>query len=132
MKIKDSIETISAIVSIYENGIGHLRFKDNATLDIPEQAENWEAMKKLTNDKKTPFLVSAGDNVIITKEARDNAIKLEDSSPMNASAIIVQNLAYRLIAEFYVKVQKPKNPLKVFTDKDMDKAISWCLQFVEK
>jgi len=124
------IETAIAIISVDENGIGHQYFKDNTVLDVPEQLENLEAIKSVTSMKPTPFVVSAGKNVMITKDARDNAILIEPLSPINASAIVVQNLAYRLIAEFFIKVQKPKMPYKIFTDKQ--NAYEWCKQFVVK
>ena len=130
MKTIRSIETTTAIISVDENGIGHQAFKDNCVLDIPEQLKNLDAIIIITGNKPTPFYITAGVNVIVTKEARDNAIGLEPKSPINASAIVVQNLAYRLIADFFIKVQKPKNPYSVFTDRE--KAYEWCKQFVVK
>jgi hypothetical protein len=113
----NSIETTIAIITINNEGIGHQHFKDNVTMDIPEQIENLQAIQKLCNGKPTPFVATAGKNVIITKDARDNALSIEDQSPINASAIVVQNLAYRILAEFFIKVQKPKNTYKIFTNK---------------
>jgi hypothetical protein len=124
------IETTIAIISINNDGIGHQHFKDNVTMDIPEQLENLEAIIKICNGQPTPFVITAGKNFIITKDARDNALSLEDQSPINANAIVVQNLAYRLIAEFFIKVQKPKMPYKIFTDQEI--AFEWCKQFLVK
>ncbi|HEY0031542.1 MAG TPA: hypothetical protein VGC65_12330 [Bacteroidia bacterium] len=130
--ILQCIETSTAIISINEEGIGFLHFKDNAHQDISEQMENHEAIKKITGDLPTPFVVSAGEHVTLTREARHNALAIEHLSPMCATAVIVQNLAYRMIAEFYMKIQKPKNPFAVFTEKDKDKAYEWCRQFLVK
>jgi hypothetical protein len=130
LKIFPSIETSNAIISIDEEGIGHQYFKDNSILDIPEQLENLEAIIKVTKNKPTPFVTTAGKNIIITKDARESAIKLEQKSPINANAIVVQNLAYRLIADFFIKVQKPKIPYKIFTNKE--NAYEWCRQFILK
>ena len=67
----------------------------------------------------------AAENVNITKEARDNAVKIEDQSSLGASAVIVNNLAYKLIANFYMRFNKPKRPFKTFSnEKD---AIEWLL-----
>jgi len=114
---------------MYENGIGHMHFKDHITMDVAEQMEHLENLKKITEGKPTPFVVTAGEGVTITKEARDNAILIEDLSPLCATAVIVQNFAYKLIADFYLKVNKPKQPYKVFSD--TDKAYEWCKQFVK-
>jgi hypothetical protein len=54
--------------------------------------------------------------VVITKEARDHSAELEKTYPGIASAVIADNLAYKIIANFYLKVNKPKTPYKVFND----------------
>lgn len=130
MEKLNSIETTIAIITLNNEGIGHQHFKDNVTMDIPEQLENLEAIVKICQGHPTPFVITAGKNFIITKDARDNALSLEDQSPINANAIVVQNLAYRLIAEFFIKVQKPKSPYKIFTKKE--EAFEWCKQFLVK
>lgn len=130
MEKLNSIETTIAIISINNEGIGHQHFKDNVTMDIPEQLENLDAIIKICDGHPTPFVITAGKHFIITKDARDNALSLEPKSPINANAIVVQNLAYRLIAEFFIKVQKPKNPYKIFTKQE--EAFEWCKQFIVK
>lgn len=124
-----TIESEFIILSINSDGIGQMHFKDNITFDIPEQMEHLKNLIEITNGQKTPFVVTAGENVTITKDARDNAIVIEDDSPVCASAIVVQNLAYKLLAEFYIKIQKPKQPYKIFTNQDS--AFEWCKQFVK-
>lgn len=130
MKIIQSIENSICIISIDENGIGSIHYKDNIHLDIPEQMENLKVLNDITNNHPTPFVITAGENVTLSRDARHNALEIEDISPICASAVVVQNFAYRIIADFYLKVQKPKNPFAVFTDKD--KAYEWCKQFVIK
>lgn len=130
MKTLQSIETSVSIITINVDGIGNMHFRDNAHQDVPEQMENLKALIEITNNKPTPFVVTARENVTLTREARHNALLIEDQSPINATAVVVQNFAYRIIAEFYLKIQKPKNPFAVFTDKE--KAFEWCKQFVVK
>ncbi len=130
MKILRSLETSTCIISIDVNGVGFIHFKDNSHQDIPQQMENLIVLDEITEKKKTPFVVTAGDNVTISKEARHNSLLIEDQSPMIATAVVVQNIAYRLITDFYIKIQRPKNPFAVFTDEE--KAYEWCKQFVVK
>jgi hypothetical protein len=125
-----TIETSVSIISIHEDGVGQMHFKDEIILDVPGQMEHLDALNKIANGQKIPFVVTAGKHVNITPEARDNAILIEDRSPVAATAVVVQNLAYRLIADFYLKINKPKTPYKVFTDKNA--AFEWCMQFVDK
>lgn len=130
MKTLQSIETSVCIITINADGIGNMHFKDNVHQDVPEQMENLKALNEITSNHPTPFVVTAGENVTLTREARHNALQIEDQSPINATAVVVQNFAYRIIAEFYLKIQKPKNPFAVFTDKE--KAYEWCKQFIVK
>jgi hypothetical protein len=120
------------VITIYSNGVGQMHLKDGITLDVPEQMEHMQALNRITNNIPTPFIVTAGKQVTITKEARDNAIIIEKDAALCATAVIVQNLAYRLIADFYLKVQRPINPYRVFTDKQKEEAMKWCEQFVRR
>lgn len=128
MKKIRKLETSISILSINEEGIGIMYFKDRITMDIPEQMEHLKGIIELTENLPTPFVIMAGEHVIITKDAKENASFLEDKSPVCASAIVVSNLAYRLLADFFIKMQKPKIPYKTFTNKE--KAFEWCKQFV--
>ena len=123
-----TIETAVSIITIHESGVGQMHFKDGIILDLEMQMEHLNALIKIAEGKKIPFVVTAGKHVNITPEARDNAIVIEDQSPVCATAVVVQNLAYRLIADFYMKINKPKTPYKVFTDKSA--AFEWCSLFL--
>jgi hypothetical protein len=128
LKIISQIETTVAVIGVDENGIVHVHYKDYALYDIAQQLENKEAIHQLIGTHPTPFIITSGENVIFTKSARENALKIEPTSPVCASAIVIDNLAYRLVAEFYIKIQKPKKPHKIFTSKE--KAYEWCKQFL--
>lgn len=117
------IKIPEATIRLRTDGIVHVTFSSHITLDVPLQLRMLELYKQLTGDKKLPFIFSAYEGVIVTKEARDNAIILEDEAPVSAVAIIADNLAYRIIANFYLKVNKPKNPYRVF--KKLDEAVEW-------
>ena len=68
-------------------------------------------------------MFEGGEFVSNSKDAMDNTFKIEDEAPLGISAVVIRNLALKLIAEFYYKVRTPKQPYKVF--KDFDKAIAW-------
>jgi hypothetical protein len=134
MAIKENIDIVTEVVlkeanvSLRSDGIVYVFFKEHALLDINLQLRMFEAYHTVTNSKLTPFLFIADSGVTITKEARDNAILLEESSPCKATAVIVTNLAYKLIANFYMQFNKPKRPYKVFSNKG--DAIEWLKIFL--
>lgn len=123
IKIIKQIKIPEATVSLWENGIVHVYYTDNLVLDIPVQLKMADVFNEITNHKKSHFIFEAGENVVVTKEARDNALKLEDSTPILASAVIAHNLGYRMIANFFLKVQRPKGQYRVVAS--MEEALKW-------
>ena len=52
--------------------------------------------------------------MVITKEARDHSAELEKTYPGLTTAVIADTVAYKLIANFYLKFNYPRTPYKVF------------------
>lgn len=125
---KSIIDIAEARIRLRYDNIVHVTFKEGLTMDIPKQMTLMHRYNEICEGKKLPFLFDAEDHVSITKEARDNAFLIEDLAPIKASAVIASNLAYKLIAEFYVKFNKPKAPMKIFR-KHAD-AIEWLKNFL--
>lgn len=117
------------IIRLREDSIVHVTFKEGITIDVPMQMRLLDSYNEICAGKKLPFLFEAMNHVTIIKEAKENAIKIEHLSPICASAVFVTSLAYRLIAEFYIKIHKPKNPFKIF--KTREAAIEWLKQFAK-
>jgi hypothetical protein len=129
MVIEANIYTINEIdlpevnIQRKSNDIIYVLFKDNCTLDIDLQMRLLEQYNKIAENKLMPFIFMAAENVSITKEARDNAVKIEDISMIGSSAVIVTSLPYKLIANFYLRFNKPKRPFKVFSNEE--EAVKW-------
>ena len=123
IKIIRQIKFPEATLSLREDGIVHVFYNDDTVLDIPLQLKMAEAFNQIADGKPSLFIFEAGENVQITKEARNNALKLEDSTPILASAVIAHNLAYRMIANFFLKVQKPKG--KYYVVANIEEAVKW-------
>jgi hypothetical protein len=122
------IELPEAWIKLRNDNIVHVIFKTGAVLDVPLQMRMLDKYIEICDGRKLPFLFDAMEHVTITKEAKVNAVEIERLAPVTANAVIARNLAYRLIAEFYLKVNKPKMPFKIF--KNEDDAISWLRLFL--
>lgn len=122
------IENDFAIVHSRTDGIVHITFKEGTEIDIDLQDQMLKVYIEICAGKKRPFLYSGIGEVSITKEGREYSKQLEDDFPAIATAIIADNLAYRIIANFYLKVNKPKTPYKVFND--IDSAEVWLKTFL--
>lgn len=123
IKIIKEIDFEEAKLCLRDDGIVHVFYKDNTILDIPLQLKMADAFNTIADGKPTLFVFEAGDSVHVTNEARNNALKLEGSTPILASAVIAHNLAYRMIANFFLKVQKPKG--KYYVVANLQEAVKW-------
>lgn len=122
------IENDVAIVRSRKDGIVHVTFKEGTEIDADLQDRMIEVYLEICGGRKRPFLYTGIGDVTITKEGREHSKNLEDVFPTTATAVIADNLAYKLIANFYLKVNKPKTPYKVF--KDFPSAESWLKKFI--
>lgn len=120
------METGEAIVGLRKDGIVHVYYKPGIEITVTIQEKMLVIYNEITGRKKSLFIYEAGENVTVNKEARENAIIMESSTPTKASAVYVTNLAHKIIAEFYYKFNKPLQPYKVVTD--FDAGIKWLLE----
>lgn len=121
------IITRSAEITLGNDGIVRKKFFNDMDLEAHHGEENLEAVKKLTGGK--PYLVISDGrvNVRVSPEAR--AFAASETACMNriAEAILVNSVATRLTANFYIKFNKPRTPTRVFTDEQ--KALEWLKNF---
>lgn len=123
-------EIEEATITLRSDGIVHVRFNEGVEI-VPELQDRLMTIYlDICRGNERPFMFSAFEYVTVTKEARHNAIVLEVIYPGNATAVVAHNMAYRLIANFYLQVNKPKKPYKVFSTQE--KAVEWLLTFVNK
>lgn len=120
----------NATLHIRKDGILHIHIKANADLQLDDAVQIVETMGKLGNRKKFPILIDAGDFAHIDKEVRIFSASRESNIYTIADAIAYSSFPQKLVADFYVKHNKPVVPTQVFPE--MDKAIKWLKTFVKK
>jgi hypothetical protein len=116
-----------ATVTLRNDGIVHVLFHKKITLDLPLQMLLLTIYREVTGGKLHPFMFEAMPGIKVTREARENAIRIEDEAPGNSYAVIAPTLAYQILANFYVKIRRPKKPYRVFRHKQ--EAVEWLKQF---
>ncbi len=119
--ILKEINIPEALIQLRSDGIIHVHYKKNTTLDLETQRFMRSIYQDLIPGKNLPYIFSASDGVTVTKEARENSNTAD--SPIAAYAMIANNIAYRLVANFYLKVNKPLVPSKLFST--FDDAVKW-------
>ncbi|MCW3085287.1 MAG: hypothetical protein JWP12_2653 [Bacteroidetes bacterium] len=115
------------LITLDSDDIVHVKYLHGQVIDVAEKKEELKANLEITGGNKMPFLLSFESYVTITKEAKEYSIEIELQQPFLVTAIIVDNLAYQLMADFYFKFYKPKVPYKVF--KSETRALEWLLEY---
>ncbi len=116
-------------VTLTDDRIIHIHLKAHAEIELSDAILIVEAMGKLGGGKKFPVLIDAGEFTSVDKEVRIFSASAESNIYTLADAIAYYSLAQKLVADFYVKHNKPAVPTQVFSDKD--KAIQWLKTFLK-
>lgn len=115
-----------------------LEFKSNGILYAyvsGSEAETLDSLKEIVeiaNDlighKKVPMFFKHDDFALPSSEIRKYWAKKDSNPYAIAETYIVQSIAFKILADFYMRFNKPERPTKLFTsEKEAEK---WLLQFV--
>lgn len=104
-------------------GIIWLILKEDAELDVKEIKDFTSVCEKLANHKPYFLISDARVNLSITSEGRKAAASKEISPLLVANAVLVNNVAVRIVANFFTAVNKPHFKYKVFNEERA--AINW-------
>ena len=122
------IESDFAIFERRESYI-YIRYKDFSRVDLVAAKNHAELLLELCDGKRYPFILD-GLNVQanFSHDAREFISKYEPIVKIrSAQAIVANNTPTRLLANYYYKFHKPKNPIKIFSKfKD---ALNWVKQY---
>jgi hypothetical protein len=126
----NKIVTRTAIIS-YNNISRILRIKilEGAEIEIADAIQNYEATLMLTRNDKYLVLVDGRVNLSVSREARAFAARPKNNECI-ASAFVITSTANKLIGNFYINVNKPSTPTKIFSSEE--KAIEWLDTFLYK
>lgn len=110
------------------DGICYTVVKPNAIIEIEDAMANSEAVKLVSSGAVYPILVNLKQIHSISKPARDHFSMQNRAAGVTAIAMLIKSPGSRIIGNFFLGLNKPTVPTKLFTDKD--KAITWLKQFV--
>ncbi|MCO6499940.1 MAG: hypothetical protein J5I47_06115 [Vicingus serpentipes] len=126
-EIITQIETSIAYFYI-EDEILFMRSKKDADITLRATIESVNARRQLQNGKKMLMLVDTRDIWQVSSESRAYSTKKRVEDLTIAMALLPgSNMTTILIANFFIKFNKPSIPTKLF--KTEDKAIEWLNSF---
>lgn len=111
-----------------EEGIFRMYYKPLKELNLPIAKQLVKDRIEFMNGQAYPSFFDIQKVESSTKEARDYMAN-EGNELIVASAILVSSPVLRMMANFFIKVNKPKNPTQMFTSEEQ--ALKWLKQFLK-
>jgi len=119
----------SIIVNQYENEVVEILWERKSVqfkVELQDVIGLRELMKDLGKGKELPVYISTIEFLRSTPEANQYASTEEASKYTLANAVLVDNLAKRILFNFFLKFNSPQKPTRGF--KTRKKAMKWLLE----
>lgn len=130
MVIDNEIKTTVSTLTKVDVQIITCKVDDNSDFQRKDVIEVRKANRILSKGLPYCVLFEVGDNVDITKSAREASIEPEHYENRIALALVHSNFAMKMIADFYIKIYQPPRLTKNFSNRE--KAIEWLKQMADE
>jgi len=124
LNLVDEIETGSMIYRLYEGRIFHAIIKSGEKISMEMTVLGYEFLNK-HGGGRFYNLYEFETFAEMDPEVRTWAADTSGNNYTYVDAVVISNFAQKIIANFYIKFNKPKMPTKVFTS--TEKALEWIL-----
>jgi hypothetical protein len=114
----------SVIYRLYENRIFHAIIKNGERINLDMAHKGVKFLKKNGGGEFYNIYEFTSFSEM-DPELREWAAKPNENRYTYIDAIVISNLAQKIIANFYLKFNKPPKPTKIFST--TDKAVEWIL-----
>jgi len=112
-----------------EDGIIHEVFKPSLiVLDIENAKKIVADRLKVSNGIARPILVDTRNAVSVDKETRIYFASAESLYLLRAGALLIKNPIAKFMGNFFIAVDRPKMPVKIFNNKEH--ALRWLKRFL--
>jgi len=117
------LETPTTFISVRDDGIVVVRLKQGVEVDLKAAEQNHEATRQLIGERRFAVLVDARRARSITREARQFYADPVVRKYTAAQALLVDSPLSRVLGSFFLGMNKPPFPTRLFTS-ELD-AIAW-------
>jgi hypothetical protein len=118
----DSVTTSVCRIELKEGNLIFIHLFENASIEIPEVEEMYKNLNTLVNNEPHYLVVVPSHGNTSSQEARKYAAELKEKNII-AEALIVNSLGIRILANFYIKVNRPKQKIRTFSN--IASALTW-------
>lgn len=120
---------LSNILIKFDAGVAYFEFKEGLHLGKAEVEEMFGAADKLAEYKPYVIMVDARVYFTASSDGRKAGADKKITPLVTAVAVLTNNLAAELTANFFASFNHPHFKFKVFHNQE--KALKWLLQFQE-
>ncbi len=125
MVLNKNIVLDFAKLDLLDDNIVRIEMFDKRSIGEHECREINNSIGILTDGRQARILLVPQPNTIFDHGAREFSASDEGLQFTIADALIVNNLAHKILVSFYLKFNKPKKPSKAFENEE--DAIKWLL-----
>lgn len=125
----DEVDSGSIIYRLYENRIFHAIVKNGEKVTMEMTIKGYDFLNK-HGGGKFYNLYEFRPYAEMDPEVRVWAAQDSGNHYTFVDAIVISNFAQKIIANFYLKFNKPAKPTKIFTS--TEKALEWIFLEIEK
>src|ERR1700690_465641 len=111
------------------DGVIEVRCGDLAIYSIEKVKENHTCIEKFAEGKKVLVLTIAGIYTHVLPEARAYTAKGPHKNYIAAEAFLITSFPQWVLGNFFLRVNRPIVPAKVFLIKDKEKAEKWLKKY---
>ena len=115
-------------IFLRKDGIVEILIMESSIIGKDQCIEITNAYKQLLEPKKYPLLHIVKDYVTIDKEAREYSVSEEGLMFSKVEAYVINSLGHKILANFYMKVNRPSVPTQFFRHKE--EALKWLTKFL--
>ncbi len=123
---KNVVKTRNAEIWIDEQGICHDIYAEGTHLTFEDTLNECRIISEMSDHKKVPILVNLNNVKYVSRESRMYYAGEEAEKIFKAVALLVGTQISRLIGSFFIGLNKPVMPVKLFTSEK--EALKWLKQ----
>ena len=121
------LNTSTAEMYVDDDGILRLKLLNGSVITLENLKETYTVFKQLLGNKQVLLLLDARVKYKFSKAAREFAASKNANLNRVATAYLINSFVGRVMANFYIRFNKPAVPTKIFTTEEA--ALIWLKSF---
>jgi hypothetical protein len=118
VKVGDEIDLGHSKVELLTDDIVRVEIREKDMVTAKEAGQMNDAIGELSGGKEVFVMILAEDAAQFDRSAREFSASAAGTQFTKADALVVRNLAQRILANFYISFNKPLKPSRVFNSEE--------------